>query len=87
MRQTMIGVATARRYAREICVRRFAVPVPERATAGADGSIGRAEPGAMSLRGRYRQQPPVLEPGELPATLVDHQCWRWQSRTRLFTSC
>ena len=26
----------------------------------------------MTLRGRYGQQPPALDPGELPATLVDH---------------
>src|ERR1700726_981118 len=38
----------------------------------ADGGIGGADPGAMGRRGRYRQELAALDPGQLPATLMDH---------------
>ena len=35
------------------------------------GGSGRADPGAMGLGGRDRQQAPLLDSGQLPASLMD----------------
>jgi hypothetical protein len=37
----------------------------------ADGDVGASDPGAMSLRGWDREEPSVLDAGQLPAALMD----------------